>query len=260
MRYLIAFLKLFSILLMSLALIPVQCIVLLFAKGTSAYTIPLAWHWLQCRIFELKIDVIGTPSRKDHVFYVGNHLSHFDIFILGSLLRASFVAKEDLGKWPVVGFLCRLQQTAFISRDTRQAAVVRNNIKSMIEDGKNIILFPEGTSTRGDTVLDFKSSLFSLPLEYAGRGLKIQPFTIRILEVDGTSAQTKELKDMYAWDRDNPISMGAHMMNFIKLRGARLQVIFHPVIVLNPEEDRKILSKRVWNIVASPLVQSPASV
>ncbi len=260
MRSCLAGLKLISVILISLLLIPAQYMVLLFAKGKTAYIIPAIWHGFLCRIFELKFEITDHPSHRDQVFFVGNHLSHFDIFILGSILPASFVAKEDLARWPIVGFLCRLQQTAFISRDARQAGVVRNNVKSMIDEGKNIILFPEGTSTRGDTVLDFKSSLFSLPLEYAGSGLKIQPFTIRLLKVDGKEATTKELKDIYAWDRDNPISMGAHMINFIKLRGARLEVTFHPVLNIDPNEDRKNLSKRVWEIVASPLVQNPAAV
>ena len=260
MRKIVAGLKLALMGLLSVLTIPIQMLILLFAKGKIAYFIPQFWHSVTCRLLGLKIEILGKPETGKQVFFVGNHLSHFDIFILGSQIRASFVAKEDLGRWPVIGFLCRLQQTAFISRASGQATAVRNNIQGMIDAGKSIILFPEGTSTRGETVLDFKSTLFSLPLQYADKGLSIQPFTLRLLSVNGQKADTKDLKDLYAWDRDNPIEIGPHIWNFAQTKGARVQVIFHPLVPVIPGEDRKLLTRRVYEIVAAPLEQNPATV
>lgn len=239
--------------LVSLALIPCQLIVLAISKGKSAYFIPQLWHKAVCKILNLDVDFLGKPASGAQVFFVGNHLSHFDIFILGSRLRASFVAKDELAKSPVVHFFCWLQQTALISRSSGQAAKVSNNIRSMLDQGKNIILFPEGTSTRGLSVLEFKSSLFSLPLEYASKGVKIQPFTIKLLKVDGRTSSTKDLQDLYAWDRDNSIELGPHIINFTRLAGAKLQVIFHDIVIISPDEDRKELSQKIHKIVADPL-------
>lgn len=236
----------------SFILIPFQAVLLLFTKGKSAYFIPQLWHKIASLIFGLEIQIIGRPETKQ-VFFVGNHLSHFDIFILGSKIKASFVAKEDLAHWLVIGFLCRLQQTAFISRSSGQAGKVSNNIRNMLNAGKSIILFPEGTSTRGESVLDFKSSLFSLPIEYADKELKIQPFTIKLLEVDGVSTLSRELRDFYAWDRDNPIEIGAHIWNFAHKSGAKLQIIFHEALPITSSDDRKLLCQTIQNIVAKPL-------
>ena len=260
MRKLIAGLKILGLALNCIFAIPFQKIVLLFAKGKAAYFMPQLWHKITCRVLGLKFEVIGKPETKKQVFFVGNHLSHFDIFILGSLIRASFVAKEELAHWPLIGTLSRLQQTAFISRSAGQAAKVRNNVQGMIDNGRNIILFPEGTSTRGDTVLDFKSTLFSLPLQYADKGLYIQPFTLRLISVDGKPASSPALKDLYAWDRDNTIEIGPHIWNFAQTRGATLQVIFHPLVAITPGEDRKALAKRIYEIVAAPLEQSVVAV
>ncbi|PZP55443.1 MAG: 1-acyl-sn-glycerol-3-phosphate acyltransferase [Micavibrio aeruginosavorus] len=260
MRKLMALLKFAAMALVSIATIPFQALILLFAKGKASYFIPQFWHKMISCILGLETEFIGKPVAETQVFFVGNHLSHFDIFILGSRIRASFVAKDDLAKWPVIGFLCRLQQTAFISRSSGQASKARNNIRSMLDRGKNIILFPEGTSTRGETVLDFKSSLFSLPLEYAEKGVVIQPFTIKLIEVDGVPAQCTDLRDLYSWDRDNPIDMGPHIWNFAQTKGAKLQIIFHDPVMVQTGEDRKSLSQRLQEIVASPLVQSPAAV
>ena len=245
--------KLSLMALVSISLIPCQMLVMAFSKGKAAYFFARLWHKAVCAILGIKVEFIGKPATHSQIFFVGNHLSHFDIFILASKLKASFVAKEDLANSPVVNFFCKLQQTALISRSSSQAAKVSNNVKSMLDSGKDIILFPEGTSTRGETVLDFKSSLFSLPLEYAPKGIKIQPFTIKLLRVDGKPAITKELQDLYAWDRDNPIELGPHILNFSRLKGAELQVIFHDIVTIMAEEDRKSLSQRIHGIVSRPL-------
>ena len=185
-------------------------------------------------------------------FFVGNHLSHFDIFVIG-WLKASFLAKEEIATWPVFGFLTKLQQTAFISRSAKDAAKVKNNVDAMIDEGKNLIMFPEGTSTRGDTVLDFKSSLFSLALAHADRGFVLQPFTIILHKVDGRKSDTQELKDLYAWDRDNPIDIGPHIWNFAQTKGAELELVFHDPVEIAPGEDRKALARRIQQIVAQPI-------
>lgn len=252
-------LKLTALAIATLIAIPLQSLVLVFSKGPASYFIPQLWHKILTRIFCLKLDVVGKPATRGQFFYVGNHLSHFDIFILGGLIRGSFVAKDDLEKSPVVKFLSDLQQTIFISRSSGQASTVTQEVSKKVETGNSIILFPEGTSTRGETVLDFKSALFSLPLLFADKGLRIQPFTINLLKVDGKPADTKALRDLYAWDRDNPIELGPHVVNFTQLKGAELQIIFHEPVPITPGEDRKALARRIQEIVAAPLEQkSPA--
>jgi len=244
----------------TLIVVPLQACLLCFTKGPKAYYIPRLWHASLARILGIKTEFTGSPVSDSQVFFVGNHLSHFDIFILGSKLRASFVAKSDLEKSPLINFLCKLQQTAFISRSSSEASKASHSIRNMLDEGKSVILFPEGTSTRGETVLDFKSTLFAVPIEYAERNLRIQPFTILVQSVDGKTHLTRELRDLYAWDRDNPIEMGAHILNFSKLKGARIKVVFHDPVTIHPEEDRKALAARIREMVASPLEQSSPSV
>ncbi len=252
--------KIFQLAAVTFLAAPAQYLIIKLTRGPISYIIPQLWHKSLTRIFGFKLNVVGKPSRKEQTLYVGNHLSHFDIFILGGFLRGSFVAKDDLAKSPVIKFLSNLQQTIFISRSSGQASNATNDIRGMIERGNNIILFPEGTSTRGESVLPFKSSLFALPLAYAGKGLQIQPFTINLIKVDGQIASTKELRDLYAWDRDNPIELGPHVLNFTRLSGAHLQIVFHEPVPITAGEDRKTLARRIQEIVASPLVQNPAAV
>jgi len=91
---------------------------------------------------------------------VCNHLSYLDIFVLSGLRPCVFVAKRDVGSWPLFGWLARAAGTIFVERNCRSAAATEvAKISSAIESGHLVVLFPEGTSSDGAMVLPFKSSL-----------------------------------------------------------------------------------------------------
>ena len=103
-----------------------------------------------------------------------------DIIILGSLVNAVFVAKSDIRNWPIINKLCMLGKTIFIERENRrsvkkQAVLIKENM----ENGLNVILFPEGTSSDGSKVLSFKSSLFEVVDHQELRNYKLQQLFLR---------------------------------------------------------------------------------
>lgn len=254
-----AVIKLVLITLWCLLLVPIQCIVLLFHKGPGSYFVPQFWHKGIAAIIGLKTVVNGAAMAREQTIFVGNHLSYLDIFALGSVIRASFIAKEEIAGWPVIGFLSTVQQTAFISRSGGQAKKVANSLAAMLKVGKGLILFPEGTSTDGRAILPFKSSLFSLVRdETSGKAIQIQPFTVSLLETDGKpvaggpETPLNGGRDLYAWWGD--MDFAPHFWKFLTTSGAKLQITFHPVIKPQPEHDRKILSKASWDIVNQGLI------
>ena len=119
---------------------------------------------------------------------VSNHISWLDIIVIGQYLPAYFVAKSDISSWPVIGYLARQSGTIFIRRGDKQH--IRTTTEKMIwllKQNSNIIAFPEGTTTKGDEVLHFHSSLFQpalltksaiLPvaLQYHGTAKELAPF------------------------------------------------------------------------------------
>lgn len=243
-----AVIKILLLILWCALLVPIQCVVMLFTKGPGSYYVPQLWHKGITRILGIRVEVDGVPPSKHQTIFVANHLSYGDVFAIGSFLRASFVAKEDIESWPVFGFLCKVQQTAFISRSSGQARKVANSLDEMLNSGKSLILFPEGTSTDGRTVLPFKSSLFSLIWRPTGP-LAIQPFTVTLLETDGKPLDdsSSASRDIYAWYGD--MDFGPHIMALLKTKGAKVRLTFHPVIIPTPDDDRKTLSKQAWTIV-----------
>ncbi len=251
MRLAIALLKGLLFFAFTLALAPLQILLMLFHRGETAYIIPLLWQKIICSVFGIKVIVEGEPLHNQQTLFVCNHVSYLDIPVIGSVLRASFIAKKDVAGWPVFGFLSRLQQTAFISRSRSDARKEKNALSSMLAEGKSLILFAEGTSTDGRNIAPFKSSLFSLTLDDGQRALMIQPVTLRIEQVDGRSPDDQAARDLYAWYGD--MTMPPHLKGFAKSRGAVIRLIFHPPIDPKNYADRKIMADACRAAVQSGL-------
>jgi 1-acyl-sn-glycerol-3-phosphate acyltransferase len=91
---------------------------------------------------------------------VSNHLSYLDIVILSSIRPCVFVAKRDVASWPLFGWLARAAGAIFVDRKSRFLSVKAVDlIREAIGSGTTVVLFPEGTSSDGSTVLPFKSAL-----------------------------------------------------------------------------------------------------
>jgi 1-acyl-sn-glycerol-3-phosphate acyltransferase len=120
--------------------------------------------WLQrhsrrvLKIFKLKARVEGPVPT--HGLLVSNHSGYLDIFVLASLAPVVFVAKREIKFWPVVGWLTQMGGTLFVNRERRaQVGQVNDEIQAALNRGALVVLFPEGASSNGQTILPFKSSL-----------------------------------------------------------------------------------------------------
>ena len=131
------------------------------------------WARACARILGMRITVDGA-SPAPPFFLVSNHLSYVDIVVLFSVLDCHFIAKSDVARWPVMGFLARTAGTLFIRRESkRDLTRVIPAVQALLGAGRGVVVFPEGTSTKGDAVARFKPSLFEVailtetPVSYA---------------------------------------------------------------------------------------------
>tara|TARA_B100000900_G_C20586068_1_gene719599 strand:- start:1792 stop:2547 length:756 start_codon:yes stop_codon:yes gene_type:complete len=176
------------------------------------------------RIFGLKITFFGNPNKKK-VLFVSNHISYLDIIILGSAVNAIFVAKSEIKNWPVINKLCALGKTIFVERENyRSIKKQTENIKDSLQDGFNVILFPEGTSSDGSKVLKFKSSLFELIDGSELRDFYIQPISISYNKLDGLPLD-KNYRPFLAWF--GSMDLVSHAWKFLGLGLSEVNVHFH---------------------------------
>ncbi len=253
MRFLIACIKFLFFILLCLVVVPTQLVVLLLHKGNGAYIMPWLWQKAVCKIFRINIQITGTPYTDTQTIYIGNHISYLDIPAVGSILRASFVAKKDVASWPVFGFLSKLQQTAFISRSREDAKKEKHALDTMLDEGKSLIIFPEGTSTDGCEVLPFKSSLFSIAYKEGLEDIRIQPITINMTRVDKREIKTQDDRDIYSWHLNMDTPLEKHLWRFALSRGATISLNFHDVLKASDLKDRKTLAKACYNAVSNGL-------
>lgn len=110
------------------------------------------------RAMGVQLQVCGEVPPEGLI--VCNHLSYLDIIAISAAAPAVFVAKSELRSWPIVGWIARRTGTIFAERGRPSSAGrTVKDIQGALRAGSRVVLFPEGTSSGGKTVLPFKSSL-----------------------------------------------------------------------------------------------------
>ncbi|MEP6906372.1 MAG: lysophospholipid acyltransferase family protein [Pseudoxanthomonas sp.] len=243
--------RLAVILVASVILMPSQWMVMRFTRGRGSFVLPRLWFRCLRMVLVIRVELVGTPREAGDTLFVGNHVSHFDIVLLGSLLHARFIAKDDMQRWPGMDFIGGLAQTVFISRRSRDAASVAAALAAQLRPDHDLVLFPEGTTSSGESVAPFKSSLFALFLGAQGakQAWTLQPFTLDLRAVDGRALSAGGDRDGYAFHGD--MEAGAHVKRFLRLSGAVVRVVFHAPITLPEGTDRKVLAMHLHDLVAS---------
>lgn len=135
----------------------------LVATGSRAAAwLPHRYHRFVCRLLGIRIRVEGTIDAARQALIVANHVSWLDIPVLSAIAPVSFIAKQEVARWPFIGWLARLQRSLFIDRNSRygarsQAAAIADRLAA----GDRMILFAEGTTGDGNRILPFKSALLA---------------------------------------------------------------------------------------------------
>ena len=193
--------------------------------------------WLQntsrrlLRVFRIETQFTGDiPSSG---LLVCNHLSYLDILVLSALAPCVFVAKREVKHWPVFGWFAKLAGTVFVHREQRaQAFQTVDEIEAALQTGAVAVLFPEGTSSGGETVLPFKSSL----LEPAAR--QTHSLTAGLLQYELRDGDVSE--EVCYW---KDMTLVPHLINLCSKRAVQASVHFNHLREGNA--DRKQLARQL---------------
>lgn len=233
---------------LTLPLMPVQAAAAA-ANGRLARHLPRLYHRWCCRVLGFRLNVSGRRSAGRPTLFVANHTSYVDITILGALIEGSFIAKSEVARWPLFGWLAKLQRTVFVDRRVRSTATQRDAIRERLDRGDDLILFPEGTGNDGNRVLPFKSALFSVA-DYAGpRGpLPVQPVSVAYVRLDGIPLGRFH-RPFFAWYGD--MTLTPHLWTMVGLGVVDVDVTFHPPVTLHEFGSRKALAEHCYRVIAA---------
>jgi 1-acyl-sn-glycerol-3-phosphate acyltransferase len=215
--------------------------------------LPRWYHGWACWILGLKVVVRGKPSPTHPTLFVSNHSSYFDIIVLGSLFPCSFIAKADMIGWPLIGQLAKLQRSVFVDRKPTNVAEHSDEISRRLKAGDSLVLFAEGTTSDGNRILPFKSSLLSVaesaPPEM---NLTIQPVSIIATRLDGMPLG-RAMRSLYAWYGDMPLA--PHVWGAMKAGRLTIEVEFHEPFKVGAM-NRKQITRRCEDAVERGVVRA----
>ncbi|MHB1544130.1 MAG: lysophospholipid acyltransferase family protein [Gammaproteobacteria bacterium] len=140
--------------------------------------IRVADYWLSgaLRFIGVHVRIVGQPQ-PGTVLFAANHVTWMDILVLSSVCHARFVAKAEVGSWPLLGWFAKEGGTVFIRRgDNASFAAVVERMRAELMQGERLIFFPEGTTSNGRKLRRFRSRLFGAASE---PGVWVQPVGLR---------------------------------------------------------------------------------
>ena len=220
--------------------IPIQILLNIFAyKFKNIYAI--YFYKIIKLITGLKItyDKKNHSRKKKGTLYVANHVSWFDIICLGTLLNARFIAKKEVSKMGIFGFLAKLSNTFFIDNSDKNKIIEYNKlIKSKLEKGENFIIFPEGTTSDGNGVNQFKSSMLECAFNNKN-DIFVQPISICYSKKNNIPMGLF-LRRNIAWVGDTP--MVEAMANLLSSGPITVDLVFHHVLDIRKFNNRKELT------------------
>jgi len=230
----------------TLGAVPVQTVLIVLPGRGRVVFARVYWRTF-CRLIGLEVRLAGEPAHghRRRVVFVSNHSSWLDIPVLGGVLEACFIAKAEVGAWPVIRTIARLGRTEFVTRRKSRTGFENKAIRERLEAGDDLILFPEGTTSDGARVLPFRSSFFALA-EGADPPI-LQPISVVYDRLDGLPA-LRSTRPLFAWYGD--MDIGPHFWRLAQHHGLRASVILHAPVDPLSFPDRKLLARSLWRVVA----------
>lgn len=196
-------------------------VALRYPRADLALRLKLKQEWSNRLLTILGIEMVtqGTMTPRVAVI-IANHTSWVDIFAINALSPAAFVCKDDVRCWPLIGWLCANTDSIFIRRGhSRAARHVADEVRAALFSGRTVAIFPEGTTTEGDTVLPFHGALLQPAID---TGYPVQPVALRYRGPDGLPTA----RVAYCGD----LSFGASLWRICSTRGLKVELATLPLI------------------------------
>jgi 1-acyl-sn-glycerol-3-phosphate acyltransferase len=181
---------------------------------------------------------LQVDGRPEGVMRVANHISWLDIFIINAVLPSAFVAKHEVRSWPAIGWLAARTETLFIRRGRgRDAHETARQVAQWMTQGIDLVVFPEGTTTDGRSVLPFRSALLQGAAELDA---SVQPLVLCYRDATG------QYSDLAAYCDDT--SLQTSLWRIAGASGLRASITFLPARQHACLHRRELAGLLYWDI------------
>ena len=172
---------------------------------------------------------------------MSNHISWLDIFVINSACPVAFVAKHSISKWPILSWLVKASETIFIDRKRiTKIKETTKEVENFLQNKGSICIFPEGTSSDGSQLLNFKSNLLQTAIN---KNISVLPIAIQYFH-----NQKFCLAPAYYAD----LSLLDSIINLIKFNNieAKLTILTE----IESISDRKVLAKTAYEKINKVII------
>jgi 1-acyl-sn-glycerol-3-phosphate acyltransferase len=249
---------------LTLVLLPFQLIGIAFDLRLQR-TIPHLYHRILCALIGVRIRQLGARSTASPALILSNHVSWLDICVITALAPVVFVAKSEVARWPVFGWLAKLQRTIFINRqDRHQTGAATREIAGRLLGGDAVVLFAEGTSSDGIRVLPFRSSLVGAVHHALGASthhtsITVQPMSLAYTGFGGVP-MGRALRERVAWYGDADLI--PHLIRVLASGAVDVTVSWGEATAYGMGADRKAIArdaeKSVRRMTAAAIRAAPS--
>lgn len=194
------------------------------------------WSIQLNRLLGIEVRIYGQPPCPgEQTLLLSNHVSWFDVFAINSVSTARFVAKSEVRNWPLIGRLCEGTGTLFIERENKRDAIRANHeIRTALQTGHKVAIFPEGTTSDGMSLKPFRSSLLQPAIDCQS---PIQPIYLRYVDAQGRPSTAAAYID--------DISFGASLWKLLGTKNLSIELHYLPALPAAEHTDRQGLSRQL---------------
>lgn len=203
---------------------------------------------LALRVLGIRVVVRQTIRRRAqrNFLVVANHVSYVDILVLAALRPSVFITSIELRNTFPLGTLAFFGGSIFVER--RNPAGLKKEIRDIetaLRDGRSVVLFPEGTTSDGDTVRPFKNSLFTAAIT---TGTPVLPVCLRYRRINGRKVTVSNRDSVYYY---GGISFMEHAPRLLAARSVHVECRFLDPIETHPGMSRKDLAAQSHEVIRS---------
>ena len=204
-----------------------------FTARATHQTLRRRWSRRMLGVLGIELEARGAAVAPGCML-VANHISWVDIFVINALAPAAFVSKAEVRTWPVIGWLAAKNDTIFLRRGSRgHARIINEETAAALDAGRNVAIFPEGTTTDGSQLLHFHAALLQPAIAC---GHPVQTLALQYLTPAGHFTRAP------AYDGD--LSLGQCIANIIAARRTIARITVAAPIATTDGLERRALAAR----------------
>lgn len=207
----------------------------------------LSWSSAMMSLLGVRVTKSGNvpESNAPGTLVVANHISFMDIFAISAEIPATFVSKSDVTSWPIFGWMAVKAGTLFIERGSRRAAHrVQEQMVERLLSGDIIVIFPEGTTSNGKSVLPFHAALLQSAID---ANVDVVCISLSYVDRDGQFSE----RAAYIGD----MSLLACLWQIVTSGGLQVRIQWNEILNA-PHSDRRHLSNHAHRVIAHAVAKS----